>query len=367
MFANNKKTRQMNRRYIFHYNSTQGSITEIIYKRLISREWFTYADVMCDYGIESDKISSSKYYNTLKKSFAKVFKAVREKEGREAIRAEGNNRNKRYRYEGKSSDPLAEERKSKIINNFKTYYEFCQDSVGFLPSSWLDEFFNGYIDLLEFKKGKSNKEQIMQSSIDRQLSNIELLPKLYKAIKNKQPLSITYKPFDEVEQQLTFHPHFLKEYNGRWYLLGHAEGRKPQLGYNLAIDRITTHPQNINKKDKQYIAAPTGYYNEFYKHIVGVTHIENAQPTKIRLRAHTHYIYKLTDTKPIHTSQKVEQEFGKHIDGQYGEFSLNVEINKELLGRILMMGADLEIMEPKSVREQMKEIVDKLSETYSKP
>lgn len=357
----------MNRRYIFHYNSTQGSISEIIYNRLISREWFTYADVMHDYGIESDKISSSKYYNTLKKTFAKVFKAVKEKEGHNAIKSDGNNRNKRFRYEGKSSDPLAEERRSKIINNFKTYYEFCQDSAGFLPASWLDDFFNGYIDLLEFKKKKSNKEQIMQSSIDRQLSNIELLPKLYKAIKNKQPLSITYKPFYKEEQQITFHPHFLKEHNGRWHLLGHAEGRKPQLGYNLAIDRITSHPQNIDKKDKQYIPAPAGYYNDLYKHIVGVSHTEKAQPTKIRLRVHSHYIYKLIDTKPIHASQKVEQEYCLHTDGEYGELSLNVEINKELLRRILMMGAHLEVMEPKSLRKQIKEIANKLSEIYSKP
>lgn len=358
----------MNRKNIFYGDSNRSIIANYIYTRLISREWFTYADVMKDFDIknqEPDKISSSRYYNIIKKTFSIVFKAVRDKEGYSSIETEGNNRNKKFRYAGDNPNPLAEELNAQFINNLKTYCEFCQDSAGFFPASWLDDFFAGYSDLLEIKKKKSNKEQIMQSSIDRQLTNIELLPKLYKAIKNKQTLAISYKPFDEEEQQFVFHPHFLKEHNGRWHLLGHAEGREPQLGYNLALDRITTLSQCNDSKNHPYKTAPQGYYSDLYKHIVGVSHIIDAQPVELRLRAHTHYIYKLTETKPIHTSQKVRRIFGKYKEGEYGEFTLNVEVNKELIGRILMMGAGLEIMEPKSAREEIEQIAKELFQRYS--
>ena len=358
----------MNRRNIFNGDSNRSIFANYIYARLISREWFTYSDVIKDFDIrnqEPDKISSSKYYNIIKKAFSIVLTAVKKKEGDDSIETSGNNRNKKYRYTGNSPSPLADELNLQFINNLSTYCEFCQDSAGFFPVSWLEEFFAGYSDLLEIKKKKSNKEQIMQSSIDRQLTNIELLPKLYKAIKNKQALAIIYKPFDEDEQQLVFHPHFLKEYNGRWHLLGHAEGREPQLGYNLALDRIITLSLCYESGKHPYRSAPQGYYSELYKNIVGVSHILDAQAVDLRLRAHTYYIYKLTETKPIHPSQKIERAFGKYLDGEYGEFTLHVEVNKELIGRILMMGAGLEIMSPKSAREEIGQAVKKLFQMYS--
>ena len=366
MFA--KSNTLMNRRNIFYGDSNSSIIANYIYNRLISREWFTYTDVMKDFDVcnqEPEKISSSKYYNIIKKTFSIVFKAVREKEGYGSIETDGNNRNKKFRYTGNTPSPLAEEQNIQFINNLSTYYEFCQDSAGFFPVSWLEEFFAGYSDLLEIKKKKSNKEQIMQSSIDRQLTNIGLLPKLYKAIKNRQTLAISYKPFYNKEQHLVFHPHILKEYNGRWHLLGHAEGREPQLGFNIALDRITALSQCSDSENHPYRSAPQGYYSHLYKNIVGVSHPLDAQPVELRLRAHSHYIYKLTETKPIHPSQKVELAFGKHQDGEYGEFTLHVEVNKELIARILAAGAGLEIMEPKSAREEIAQAAKKLFQLYS--
>ena len=48
-------------------------------------------------------------------------------------------------------------------------------------------------------------------------------------------MEIEYKPYDEEQVTLLFHPHYLKEYNGRWHLFGHAEGRVPEFGYNIAL------------------------------------------------------------------------------------------------------------------------------------
>ena len=48
------------------------------------------------------------------------------------------------------------------------------------------------------------------------------------------------------------------------------------------------------------------------------------------------------ETKPIHRSYTIETEYGIHEDGEYGDFSINVECNKEFIARILQMGEGLE-------------------------
>ena len=73
----------------------------------------------------------------------------------------------------------------------------------------------------------------------------------------------------------------------------------------------------------------------------------------------------------IHLSQKVEIPFGEYMDGTYGEFYVQVEVNDEFVGRILQMGAGLEIVSPQivspqNVREKFKRRVEALADLYKK-
>ena len=75
-------------------------------------------------------------------------------------------------------------------------------------------------------------------------------------------------------------------------------------------------------------------------------------------------MFKLTETKPIHQSQQTTIPFGKYEDGEYGEFTLCVELNNEFVGRILQMGAGLEIVGPDSARREFKKRVVQLAQIY---
>ena len=219
----------MIRNNIFDGDSYYAQFAQVTYKRLVSRLWVTYSDIMADHlGYTSSKeltcnVSNCDNYGELKKAFRDIRKLINERLGGECLEEEGNNRNKRFRYIGIDDDPLADMRNAKVINDLKQYWRFCQDSAGFFPSSWLEYFFKDSRDLLDIKSKRKKGEQVLSASLDRMLTNIDLLPRLYEAITNKQVLSIVYKPYDEEERTLTFHPHYLKEFNGRWHLLGHAE------------------------------------------------------------------------------------------------------------------------------------------------
>jgi predicted DNA-binding transcriptional regulator YafY len=72
------------------------------------------------------------------------------------------------------------------------------------------------------------------------------------------------------------------------------------------------------------------------------------------------------DTKPIHQSYTVVKPFEKYDDGEYAEFSVDIEPNNEFYGRILQMGAGLEIISPDSVRDEIAQRVHNLADLYSK-
>lgn len=287
--------------------------------------------------------------------------------GQNNFEEDGNNRNKRIRYIGEDDDPLADMRNAKIISNLKQYWQFCQDSAGFFPSAWLEYFFKDSRDLLDIKTKRKRSEQFLSASLDRYLNNIELLPSLYNSIVHKQVLSIAYKPYDEEERELTFHPHYLKEFNGRWFLFGHAEEQEPEFGYNIALDRICSNPRELY--NVTYMPAPQGFYETFFRNIVGVSHLtdDEGQSNKVQVihvRAHNYYMYKLTETKKIHWSQEVIYPFGEYDDGTYGEFIVSVELNNEFIGRILQMGSGLEIVAPLEVRKVFQQRTSELAKLY---
>lgn len=365
----------MQRKNLFDGESYKAEFAIITYRWLMSRRWVTNADIMaerlgCSIEELPANLSNCDGYGELKKIVCIVKKAIREKLGvhnknvDDCFEEDGNNKNRRFRYIGKDNDPLADMRNAKAINNLRQYGKFCQDSAGFFPKSWLEYFFKDCQDLLDMKAKRQKGEQVISASIDRMLTNIEYLPSLYEAITNKLVLEIDYKPFDEEEVTLMFHPHYLKEYNGRWHLFGHVEGRKPEYGYNIALDRIQSKPRE--RSIVEYVQAPKHFYDEFFKDIVGVSHKIDARKEHVIIRARSLYIYKLMDTKPLHQSYAIVKPFGIYDDGEYAEFSVDVEPNNEFYGRILQMGAGLEIVSPKSVRDEMAQRVHDLATLYPK-
>ena len=197
--------------------------------------------------------------------------------------------------------------------------------------------------------------------MEQNLTNIHLLPVFYKAISDKQVLRFAYQPFGQETFTLIFHPQFLKEYNGRWFVFGEAD-REPYHAYIIPLDRIVSEVSELN--DVEYISAPKGFYQDFFNNIIGVTHEKGAKVEEVIIRTKTEYQHGLLQTKPLHHSQIETLPFGEH-DGQwYGEVRLTIEPNRELRGRILLYGENLEVISPHSLREQIKEIIKQQMQQY---
>lgn len=353
---------------IFAGSGKKAVFVNLIYKELMKRNFVANIDILCLY-FRRDKsyydnhtYNGDKIYIQLKKAFTEVRKALE-------IACPGciEDNGKRgkgiaYRYIGKDNNPLAAERQAIEQKRLEDYVEFCKASAGILPSSWFSAYFENTQLLLDTNREVESGASHIRSSLEQNLTNIDLLPVFNQAITDKQVLRFSYQPFGQEPFELIYHPQFIKEYNGRWFVFGEAD-REPYQAYNVPLDRIVGKVTAV--EGVEYIPAPKGFYQQYFNNIIGVTHEKGAKVEEVIIRTKTEYQHGLLLTKPLHHSQKETLFFGEHQDGCYGEVTLTIEPNRELRGRILMYGENLVVMHPLSLKEQIREILNKQILFYS--
>lgn len=357
----------MSSRNIFASSGKKGVFINLIYRELMKREFVSYADILSLYKknsqIDFNKqiLRTGEGYGVLKKAFPEVIRALESKFPGCITDNGKRGKGKAYQYIGENNNPLAEERQATEQKSLEEYVSFCKASAGIMPFSWFSSFFENTQVLLDANRDSLDGTALIQSSMEQNLTNIHLLPLFYQAITSKQVLHFSYQPFGQDPFELIFHPQFIKEYNGRWFVFGDAN-REPYQAYNVPLDRIIGEVTEVN--DVEYIPAPKGFYQQYFKDIIGVTHEKGAKVEQVVIRTKTEYQHGLLLTKPLHPSQKETLPYGEHENGCYGEVTLNIEPNRELCGKILAFGQYLEVMQPQTLREQIKEILEKQIEQY---
>lgn len=342
-----------------------------VYKLLRKGEVCTYRDFLKEYysakkNLEpATKLSNDPKYVLLKKAVKNVLDEIKRVVGEEAILKIGKTKGCTFQYVGKDPDPLKLLRDSKP-KGLNAYLEFCRDSAGFIPEEWVLHFLKDSIALHDIHWNKERGSQGIVMSHSRELKNLEILPRIYEAIKNKTALRIEYSPFEGGSRVVWLSPHCLREFNGRWYVSG-FKGRVGTTPYNLPLDRVIT----FEKVEGQYREAPANLYREWFDYLIGVARYKGAAVEDIVIRTHSAYIHGLVMTKPFHLSQKEIKPYGEHEDGTYGEIGLKVLLNpedknKEFRGKLLTFGSELEVMSPLSFRKELADEARKLWELYSK-
>lgn len=338
-----------------------------VYDTLRSGDSCSYSDFMEAYRgkpIEPGRsLSKDELYGSLKKAVGYVVNEICRVMGEDSILVSGNLRNRTYRYMGGDPDPLRLLRDS-VPKGISEYLEFCRDSAGFIPEEWLLHFLKDSIALHDIYWAKENAKSGVLMTHSRELKNIEKLPLIYEAIKNKTILRIEYSPFEDESRVVWLSPHCLREFNGRWYVSGFV-GRKGTTPYNLPLDRITA----FEPKDGQYREAPMHLYSDWFNNLIGVARYEGASLENVVIRTYSRYVHGLLKTKPFHHSQNEISPYGQHPDGTYGEIGLKVLLNppgknKEFRGKILTFGKELEVISPQKFREEIANEVKDMLQSY---
>ena len=216
--------------------------------------------------------------------------------------------------------------------------------------------FKGIFNKLEDKiyTEKNHKPAIIHLDKNAELKGLEWLDELYQAILKEVVLKVMYQSFKALyPSEITIHPHLLKEFNNRWFLVG----RNTQSGRVLtfALDRILGIDYDFKTE-----FIPIGFdADRYYEHTIGVTVLEHNRPQKVCFkvdRKNAPYV----ETKPFHSSQQIIE---RHPDESI-TFSIMVHHNYELERLLLGFGESLEVLAPRILRRNLKRKLERASELY---
>lgn len=214
---------------------------------------------------------------------------------------------------------------------------------------WVDEL----VARLESGFGlRQGAQRIIEFEENPYLKGSEHITTLFHAILNEQVLAITYQGFkQEHPSAIIFHPHYLKQYNNRWFAFGTTEGH--QRLTNLALDRI----QKLSPTQGPYTRNTSIDYTEHFEDVVGVS-VPETPVTAVEIRVSAK-LWPYLASKPLHGSQKVlsRAEGGVTI-------RLDVKPNFELRSLLLSYGDELEVLAPMDLRGAMAEQAQAMARRY---
>ena len=221
-----------------------------------------------------------------------------------------------------------------------------------------------WLDKLSESLGISaeNEYKIMDFGSKSMTSN--LLGKLFDFIVNKRVVELYYHTFKDTEERhILFWPYRLKQYNGRWFVIGKAED-------NFWLNFPLTNICRVEDAGKDYPSYPLTIEQRFDQ-VVGVTIPMGQEPETIVCWVDDRgYPYLIS--KPIHPSMEeitdpacietLRQKFPQYADGHFVTMSLI--INTELKQIISSYMDELVVLEPTSLRNAMRDIAVKISQRY---
>ena len=197
----------------------------------------------------------------------------------------------------------------------------------------------------------SMKDRILLENIP---SGKEHLHLIINAMKQEKKLVMEYHKFGRTTgHHLTVEPYAVKVFKQRWYLMAN-DGKKEKPAV-YALDRITSL-----KESTEAFQYPQECNAEcFFKDCYGVIYGTNDVAQRIVLRAYPPYINYIR-TLPLHSSQKELES-----TDEYADFAYFLRPTFDFKQELLSQADEVEVLEPLSLREEMKTILQRMLNRYS--
>lgn len=177
---------------------------------------------------------------------------------------------------------------------------------------------------------------------------------LLSCVMGRKPVTLRYRSFHSKEaKNINVHPYYLKQYNGRWYLLATPEAHSNIAPY--ALDRILT----VSLWNTEFRPSDVDF-DALFADTIGITIDPDSKAEQIVLRiAAKRYPY--VETKPFSEKQKIVEK-----NDQTVTISFPMRVNVELISELLSFGCDIEVLEPLTLRNEIARQVEAARNLYSR-
>jgi predicted DNA-binding transcriptional regulator YafY len=206
-------------------------------------------------------------------------------------------------------------------------------------------------NLLDFAKSNQQSDAIILKE-KHDLKGVEFIPKILTAIQHHFQIEFSYHAFDsELPKKYTMQPYALKEFLGRWYMVGVLPGKSSVTKFG--VDRITilTIAETKFKLNKKIDL------NAYFSRMIGI--IDNGAEREIVVLSFTPFQANYIKTLPLHWSQKEILTNEHEVRFEY--FILT---NYELQQKILSYGAEVNVIQPVSLQKKHQQILKDAQARY---
>ena len=209
----------------------------------------------------------------------------------------------------------------------------------------------------EFATFNSMKDRVLLEEIPL---GTTLLNPIIEAMQKNVELQIDYQRYESEQEKYNlqeFHvqPYALKVFNRRWYLLGYIK-EKHDLR-TIALDRIL----DLKILSTSFELPEDFDARKYFANVVGIFVNNDLPVTKVMIRAYGTQAEYLRST-PLHKSQAE----GRSKYREFAEFTYRLCITPELVSQLLAMGDKVEVLEPATLREIIKEQLQSVLNRYGK-
>jgi predicted DNA-binding transcriptional regulator YafY len=185
-------------------------------------------------------------------------------------------------------------------------------------------------------------------------TGVENVQIILEAIDKKRGIECDYYSYNKnsVKQQKLI-PYFLRTWENRWYLVAEPDNHHHDQSV-FALERM----DNIRLTEEKMLPSKKITAEEYFDGCFGVNHSDNQKPERILIKVYgtqVEYIKAL----PIHESQKEIE-----TTDEWSIFEYRLIPCYNFYQQLLWQREKLEILEPKSVRDEIKKIIGDIQKRY---
>ena len=175
-----------------------------------------------------------------------------------------------------------------------------------------------------------------------------------QALREHKVLHMTYQSFEcDTPSAYELMPYAVKLFHLRWYVIGQIINRDGVLIFSL--DRI----QSLSMSEKKYKYPKSFNVHDYYRDSFGIIIENGVQCERVRLKVMNNQA-KYFRSLPLHSSQKEVE-----VMPNYSVFEYQLKTTYDFEQEILSHREDVEVLEPMSLRENIKNSILKMAILYN--
>ena len=219
--------------------------------------------------------------------------------------------------------------------------------------SWL---YNTFCVSNALANSQSIKDRILLEYVP---SGQNYLQPIVEAMKENHVLNITYHSYwKNEENNFDVQPFCVKLFRQRWYLVARSTysyyyEQGPRI---YALDRIN----DLHATSETFEMPKDWSAEEYFEGCYGIIADQRKEPQNVKLKVSAGQANYIRDLK-LHISQ---EEIEKNEE--YSIFTYHLRPSYDFIQELLWHAADMEVLEPQSLREDIANIIEHLHNKYNK-